>query len=434
MLLFWGSASADVFRRVHPQDGPHADIRIRIDDEKVRLDLIFNLVFLDEIIEAPRENSSKLHPVEYPGVQQALFEWLRTANEVAIDGVVIPPKLERFEVPEPDLTLSSLFPKTGLRGLSRVHIIVDYPVLQPPEKVAIHWAGYPPDTIQYDDAATAPPLEIEAQLMAYGRTSIIRFKESEPEHVWHGTGETIEDTFEPVPEAVPGEPVQVSMASAALIALALVLLVLAVRFEGLRRFVRFGVPLLLVAAWLCAPVTQVTVPWLDDGSELPSRAEAKDIFRPLHANIYRAFAYDQESDVYDALSRSVSGELLDDLYNQIYQTLILRDDGGAVCQVQDVRPMETEIEAVGQDEVSSEPTFQVKARWQVDGSVYHFGHSHFRTNEYQARYTAKRTGDGWRITGHQMLEQFVVGAEPGSFDSEGETEVVPFELPPGEDF
>lgn len=382
---------------------------------------------------APRENAATIHPVEHPVVEQALFEYLRTENQVTIDGVEVAPQLVSFEVPPPDLTLKPLFPKTGLRGLQRIHIVLDYPVLQPPSKVALRWAAYPPDTIQFDDPETAPPLGIEAQLMAYGQTRIIRFEQSEPEVVWHGTGETIADTFEPVPEAVPDEPPRFSAASIGLLGAALLLLLLALWKPRIRPIGRLGVPLLLVVAWLCAGVTLVRVPFVSASSELPDAARAKEIFRPLHANIYRAFAYDQESDIYDALAQSVSGELLEDLYDQIYQSLILQDDGGAVCTVQDVRPLEIEVESVGRDPGTDSPSFQVRSRWQVDGSVYHFGHSHFRTNEYEARYTVRRTEDGWRITGHRMIEQFVVGAEPGSFDSP-ESEVVPLELPPGEDF
>ncbi len=399
----------------------------------MRFDIIFNLVFLDEIIEAPRENAAILHPVEVPAVEKALFEYLKTANRVTIDGLEVAPRLVSFEVPTPDLSLKPLFPKTGLRGLSRVHIVLDYPVLQPPSQVGLRWGSYPPDTIQFDDAAVAPPLEIEAQLMSQGRTTILRFKQSEPEFVWTGSGGSIADTFETVPESVPDEPKRVSVATVSLVGLALLLLIAAVRRPGWRGTGRVGVPLLLVVAWLCAGSTLVAVPWAAASSGLPDAQRAEEIFRPLHANIYRAFAYDQESDIYDALARSVSGELLDDLYNQIYQSLILQDDGGAVCAVQDVRPLEIDVESIDADAETQEPQFVVRSRWQVDGSVYHFGHSHFRTNEYEARYTARRTREGWRITQHQMIEQFVVGAEPGSFESE-QTVVVPLELPPGEDY
>ena len=47
----------------------------------------------------------------------------------------------------------------------------------------------------------------------------------------------------------------------------------------------------------------------------------------------------------------------------------------------------------------------VNARWQVEGVVYHWGHSHSRLNEYRARYTVASVSQGWRIVGVEPLEQ-----------------------------
>ena len=74
-----------------------------------------------------------------------------------------------------------------------------------------------------------------------------------------------------------------------------------------------------VAAWV-AKQNASSPPALD-------AEQALAVFRPLHANIYRAFDYDTESDVYDALERVVEGKLLDRLYDEIYTDLVLADDG-----------------------------------------------------------------------------------------------------------
>ena len=58
------------------------------------------------------------------------------------------------------------------------------------------------------------------------------------------------------------------------------------------------------------------------------------------------------------------------------------------------------------------PGFSVVMRWQVAGAVFHWGHSHHRTNEYQARYNVLATDTGWRIADSQILEQLRVDAEP----------------------
>src|SRR5690606_14532992 len=136
-------------------------------------------------------------------------------------------------------------------------------------------------------------------------------------------------------------------------------------------------------------------------------------FRPLHTNIYRAFDYNEEGDIYDALARSVDGPLLDELYNQIYRGLVMQlEDGAAVSRVQNVEPVESELRAVVAADGAA--SFRLSHRWRVTGAVYHWGHSHTRTNEYLAEYTVAATADGWRITASRPLEQFRVDSAPGA--------------------
>ena len=60
-----------------------------------------------------------------------------------------------------------------------------------------------------------------------------------------------------------------------------------------------------------------------------------------------------------------------------------------------------------QPEDGGEPTpgFEVRARWQVEGQVYHWGHSHTRRIEYLGEYTVGVVAPGWRIVAHRILEQ-----------------------------
>ncbi len=102
------------------------------------------------------------------------------------------------------------------------------------------------------------------------------------------------------------------------------------------------------------------------------------------------------------------GDLLDRLYRQVYQSLILHEEGGAVSQVEEVRTVDNRVEQIGLLGEEEWPGFTVHSRWQVDGAVYHWGHSHARTQEYEARYTVARTPTGWRIRDHEILAQEVI--------------------------
>ncbi len=415
LLLLSGGAGSGSGSILHPADGPDADVRILVDSEKVRFQITLNLAFVDEIISVAREDESALHPVEYEWVRGALFDYFRDTNGVEIDGVEVVPVDQGFEVFEPDLSLLPLFPRTGRRGLLKVLLLLDYPVKARPTQVKMYWGAYPPD-LAVGDELYMPSVQILARLFAYGLESEVKFVEEEPEVTWHDSGRSAADLFLEVPQATAPAVWRVPIFALATGSLAVFALLLALRrgSRGRRQ------PLLAMAGLLLGAAVwqrdllplEINAPFGQDGA-LPTAEEARSIFEPLHANIYRAFDYTAPSDIYDALAQSVDGPLLENLYNQVYRGLIMQDQGGAVSRVTEVRPLQIEVESVGVVPSDGRVGFDVNARWQVDGRVTHFGHSHERTNEYHARYNVVLATEGWRIGGTQMLAQQRVSATPG---------------------
>ncbi len=57
-------------------------------------------------------------------------------------------------------------------------------------------------------------------------------------------------------------------------------------------------------------------------------------------------------------------------------------------------------------------TFSARCQWEVDGAVFHSNHSHWRTNQYEARYGVAATAAGWRIVAHEILAARRVDAGP----------------------
>ncbi len=119
--------------------------------------------------------------------------------------------------------------------------------------------------------------------------------------------------------------------------------------------------------------------------------------------MYRAFDYHDESDIYDALARSVSGDLLADLYLKIKQGLIMQEQGGAVARVQSVNVMTTEPLAGG-----GKNGFAERVTWQVEGTVEHWGHIHLRVNEYSADLEIEPVDGSWKITAMNVSRQSLV--------------------------
>jgi len=326
---------------LHPQDGPHADIRITIGDEAVRFDVTMNLAFVDEIAPTEREYAGALPEVEAPFVEAALAEYFRVGEFVTIDGVIVTPRLDGFQVLRPGVELLPLFPRSGMRGLLRVGFDLWYPLKSPPKQIAFVWRDFPPDLVALgDEEGEAPPMNILMRLHAEGTATVLTFTVDEPEHIWHATGMTLEDRFAHVPAAPPARPTRlVPVLSLGLLAIAALALLSCVLPGAQRRRLLAAMVLLTGGAGATLGTFRVEIDDpLAETAPLPTADDALSIFRPLHENIYRAFDYVAENDVYDALSRSVEGQLLDRLYNEIYRSLIMYEEGGAVSRIKSVTP------------------------------------------------------------------------------------------------
>jgi len=163
----------------------------------------------------------------------------------------------------------------------------------------------------------------------------------------------------------------------------------------------FGlIGLLLIGALVLIPVFQVPV----GGSARASQFSAKDgraILNSLMKNVYRAFDFRDEEDVYDKLAISISGDLLADLYLQQRKSLVVEQAGGAQAKV--------EVVAV-EDVMVSKSTrrdgaLDLRAQWTALGLVGHWGHIHSRQNHYDAIVTIKPVAGAWKIIDLELLEE-----------------------------
>lgn len=146
---------------------------------------------------------------------------------------------------------------------------------------------------------------------------------------------------------------------------------------------------------------------------LPSDPEAGRVFLELHRGIYRAFEASTENDIYDRLAASLRGRVLDDVYSEVHEALLLREGGTVRFCVRRVKPIRTIILPADDCE---EPSYRVRYRWRVYGTVTHFGHTHARVNEYEALYRVSHDGCDWRIADAELRQQrrVVVGQWKGA--------------------
>jgi hypothetical protein len=118
----------------------------------------------------------------------------------------------------------------------------------------------------------------------------------------------------------------------------------------------------------------------------------------LH-NVYRAFDYRGEEVIYDVLEKSVSGELLTDIYLETQKGLELANQGGARVKVKTTEVNNAELLSRDGNRLT------IKSDWRVSGSVGHWGHIHQRTNGYRANLEISEIDGVWKLTGLKILEE-----------------------------
>ncbi|WP_372365594.1 hypothetical protein [Candidatus Uabimicrobium sp. HlEnr_7] len=128
-----------------------------------------------------------------------------------------------------------------------------------------------------------------------------------------------------------------------------------------------------------------------------SKDAKKQIIRTLLHNVYNSFSYDTKEEVYDMLSFSTSGNMLEEIYLEAHRSLFV--DAKNTFLIDNVVIHDDYVIELKSD------SFQVKVRWQVSGWAVHMGHKHLRTNEYEAVYTINNVNGFWKIVACRVLKQ-----------------------------
>jgi hypothetical protein len=139
--------------------------------------------------------------------------------------------------------------------------------------------------------------------------------------------------------------------------------------------------------------------FLVGGAASLSDERAADVVEGVLHNIYRAFDYREEEQVYDTLGRSVDGDLLEEIYLETRRGLELENQGGARARVKQIEL--TEIAARGGEGGS----FVARATWNVFGAVGHWGHIHARSNRYEADLEFSPIDGVWKLSSLEILDE-----------------------------
>jgi hypothetical protein len=121
----------------------------------------------------------------------------------------------------------------------------------------------------------------------------------------------------------------------------------------------------------------------------------------LLKNVYRAFDFREEEDVYDKLAISVTGDLLADVYLENRRSFAVQAAGGAQAKVKEVSIRNASAKRLNDDALA----YTLHGQWTAMGTVGHWGHVHTRQNLYDAIVTIKAVEGSWKITDLEVIEE-----------------------------
>jgi len=283
---------------------------------------------------------------------------------------------------------------------ARVGIILSYPTANPPQKVRLIWNQFNEFVWMVDTVVFAYDRVSKTTLTRLGNNNVFE---------WDNPGRPASPPLEEVAAIFPPPrelPVPLfSLATLILLPAVLVTMNVFGATQRPQRIVLFALLLAAVVGW---PLLRWHVPHPFAPPFRISDDKATTLFASLHHNMYRAFEFQREDDIYDALETSVHGDLLRDVYLQIRQALKMQEQGGAISRIRQVTILTGRNEPTphaGENEKRDERGFTHRCRWNVSGTVEHWGHIHERTNQYEALFVVEPVADAWKITDVELLDE-----------------------------
>ncbi|MEE4273659.1 MAG: hypothetical protein V2I67_18435 [Thermoanaerobaculales bacterium] len=134
----------------------------------------------------------------------------------------------------------------------------------------------------------------------------------------------------------------------------------------------------------------------------PSGDDAGRVVSAVLFDTYRAFNLTDEDEVFDRLTDSVTGDLVENLYLDSRRRLNAGTREGTEVTVRDVAVLE-----IGEPVEAAVGTgaFAYRCRWVVTSRVRHLQHIHHRQNVYGGVLSLVAEGDRWKIAGIDLTSE-----------------------------
>ena len=363
---------------------------IYIEPVEMRHEILIPLATLATILPIKHQDPAFVEIGEQDAIREQIRNWLKDQNPVVINGTRIIPEFTRIDFYS--LNLSDFAAQAAAQKVSmasgRVGIIMTYKTPDDSIRdVSQSWSTF------YSTMTKVPAVVI-AYPNSMSKFEFSRFNTAEDNTLtWKCKPEDLPKQISSVDAVYSPKPTMRLLAGSAVLAAAALLLLKKTSATVGR--VTAGVLLIVaVVAWKPLSV-EIDHPW--KSPEELSGDQAKNVFTALHSGLYRSLDFGTEDRIYDALAQTVDGELLEDLYLQLRQSLELRDQGGAIARIRSVE-YDAGAAVARKESVVPWPGFQYKSTWTVSGTVEHWGHVHERQNQFDAVFTIEPREGHWKIT------------------------------------
>lgn len=363
---------------------------IYIEPAEVRHEILIPLATLRTILPIKHRDSSWVEVDEQDAVRALVREWLKDTAPVRINGKQLLPEFARIDLYS--LNLSDFATKAAEQRVSmasgRVGIILRYRTADDCVKdLSLAW------NLFYSEMTKIPAVVV-AWPDQMARFEFSRYNvEQDNTLKWTCPPEALPKRAEPVPATIAARPMLL-IPVGGLTMLAIGGLCVRLSSPATRRTAVVVCGLMAAGLWNRTGIL-IDHPW----KPLPelTDAEASQVFQSLLHGMYRALDFGGQEQIYDVLSASVDGELLEELYLQLRQSLEVRDQGGAVARIRDVTP-ETGTAVTRAETTADWPAWEYRSTWTVAGTVEHWGHVHERQNQFDAIFTLEPRDGSWKIT------------------------------------
>jgi hypothetical protein len=371
---------------------------IYIEPVEIRHEMLIPLATLTTILPIKHRDPSFVEVDEQDAVRDQIRNWLKNENPVLINGSRVRPEFTRIDFYS--LNLSDFAAQAAAQRISlasgRVGIIMSYKTPDDSVRdVSLNW------NLFYSTVTKIPAVVI-AYPNSMDRFEFSRFNKAEDNTLtWSCKPEDLPVQVSAVKAEIPPKPV-IRMSLGSIAGLILIAFCFRLRNSAARTGLISFLLLASVGLWLASsimlwePLTvQFDHPWRKP-EELTDEAAGK-VFTALHQGIYRSLDFGSEDRIYNVLATTVDGQLLEDLYLQLRQSLEIREQGGAVARIQSIRYDRGEEVSRSQTQTPW-PGFEYRSTWTVAGTVEHWGHVHERQNQFDAVFTIEPRDGLWKIT------------------------------------